>query len=84
MKDIRDSGLIQDEPLIFEQGGKGRKGYSLPRWDVEEVEAKNLIPSHLLRKEIAGFPQLSEAQRRGREERRARSTAPSSLRMVEL
>ena len=62
MKDIRDSGLIQDEPLIFEQGGKGRKGYSLPRWDVEEVEAKSLIPSHLLREEIAGFPQLSEVE----------------------
>jgi len=52
--------LIQDEPLIFEQGGEGRMGYSLPRWDVEEVEAKNLIPSHLLRKELEGFPQLSE------------------------
>jgi glycine dehydrogenase subunit 2 len=56
----RDTGLIQDEPLIFEQGGEGRKGYSLPGWDVEEVEAKNLIPSHLLRKELEGFPQLSE------------------------
>ena len=48
MGKIKDSGLIQDEPLIFEQGGKGRKGYSLPRWDVEEVEAENLIPPHLL------------------------------------
>jgi glycine dehydrogenase subunit 2 len=55
-----DSGLIQDEPLIFEQGGEGRKGYSLPQWDIEEVEAKNFIPSHLLRKELEGFPQLSE------------------------
>jgi len=53
-------GLIQDEPLIFEQGGRGRKGYSLPRWDVEEVKAQKLIPSHLLRKELEGFPQLSE------------------------
>ena len=56
MAKIKDTGLIQDEPLIFEQGGKGRKGYSLPRWDVEEVEARNLIPSHLLRKELEGFP----------------------------
>jgi glycine dehydrogenase subunit 2 len=56
----KDTGLIQDEPLIFEQGGEGRKGYSLPRWDVEEVEAKNLLPSHLLRKDLEGFPQLSE------------------------
>ena len=60
MAKVRDSGLIQNEPLIFEQGGEGRKGYSLPRWDVEEVEPKNLIPLHLLRKELAGFPQLSE------------------------
>jgi len=56
----RDTGLTQDEPLIFEQGGEGRKGYSLPRWDVEEAETKNLIPSHLLREDIEGFPQLSE------------------------
>jgi len=60
MRKKSDRGLIQDEPLIFEQGGEGRKGYSLPRWDVGEVEAKNLIPSHLLRKELEGFPQLSE------------------------
>jgi glycine dehydrogenase subunit 2 len=56
----RDTGLIQDEPLIFEQGGKGRKGYSLPRWDVEEAEVKNLIASHLIREDLEGFPQLSE------------------------
>jgi glycine dehydrogenase subunit 2 len=56
----RDNGLIQDEPLIFEQGGEGRQGYSLPKWDVEEVETRNLIPFHLLRKELEGFPQLSE------------------------
>jgi glycine dehydrogenase subunit 2 len=60
MKAKRDSGLIQDEPLIFEQGGEGRQGYSLPRWDVKEVEAENVIPSQFLRKELQGFPQLSE------------------------
>ncbi len=55
-----NSGLIQNEPLIFEQGGEGRKGYSLPRWDVEDVSDRKLIPSRLLRKEIEGFPELSE------------------------
>jgi glycine dehydrogenase subunit 2 len=60
MAKIKDTGLIQDELLIFEQGGRGRKGYSLPRWDVEEVRTHPLIPSHLLRKELEGFPQLSE------------------------
>ena len=62
MEKIRDAGLIQDEPLVFEKGGKGRKGYSLPRWDIEEVEAKNLIPPHLLREELPGFPELSEVE----------------------
>ena len=56
----RDTGLLQDEPLIFEQGGRGRRGYSLPQWDVEEVEANRLIPPDLLRKGLEGFPQLSE------------------------
>jgi glycine dehydrogenase subunit 2 len=60
MRKRKDSGLIQDELLIFEQGGKGRKGYSLPRRDVEEIEAKNLIPPHFLREGLEGFPQLSE------------------------
>ncbi len=60
MKKMTDSGLIQDEPLLFEQGGEGRRGYSLPRWDVEEAEAEKAIPSRLLRKELEGFPQLSE------------------------
>ena len=60
MERIKDSGLIQDEPLIFEQGGSGRKGYSLPQWDVEELDVENLIPCHLLRRELEGFPQISE------------------------
>jgi glycine dehydrogenase subunit 2 len=60
MKKRTDSGLIQNEPLLFEQGGAGRKGYSLPRWDVEEVAGKTAIPSRFLRKELGGFPQLSE------------------------
>lgn len=60
MGGISDTGLIQDEPLLFEQGGRGRKGYSLPRWDVERAEAGDLMPSYLLRDELSGFPELSE------------------------
>ena len=60
MAEIRDTGLIQDEPLLFEQGGEGRKGYSLPRWDVERVEVENLDVGRLCRKDLSGFPQLSE------------------------
>src|SRR5512136_793051 len=60
MKKTNDRGLIQEATLVFEQGSKGRRGYSLPRWDVEKVEAAHFIPSHLLRNELEGFPQLSE------------------------
>ena len=60
MTNIKDTGLIQDELLIFEQGGRGRRGYSLPKWDVDEVEASNLIPPDLLRRDLEGFPELSE------------------------
>lgn len=62
MEKLSDTGLLQDEPLIFEQGGEGRKGYSLPGWDVEKVEDGEPIPPHLLRKELEGFPQLSEPE----------------------
>src|SRR5512136_1187374 len=62
MEKIRDTGLIQDELLIFEKGRKGRKGYSLPRWDVEETEPSNFIPSYLLRGELKGVPELSEVE----------------------
>lgn len=55
-----DRGLIQDEPLIFERGRKGRKGYSLPHWDIEKAEPHHFIPSSLLRDDLEGFPQLSE------------------------
>lgn len=60
MRRRTDRGLIQDEPLIFEQGRKGRKGYSLPQWDVERIEANHFIPSSLLRNHWEGLPQLSE------------------------
>jgi glycine dehydrogenase subunit 2 len=61
-KGIRDTGLIQDEPLIFERGGKGRKAYSLPRWDVEKAALENFIPHRLLRKDLEGVPELSEVE----------------------
>ncbi len=62
MRRIEDTGLIQNEPLIFEKGKKGRRGCSLPEWEVDEVNPGALIPSHLLRKELEGFPQLSEVE----------------------
>jgi glycine dehydrogenase subunit 2 len=53
-------GLIFNEPPIFEQGSPGRVGYSLPKSDVPEKSAGRLIPSHLLRGDLAGLPEVSE------------------------
>jgi glycine dehydrogenase subunit 2 len=57
---IGTQGLVFNEPLLFEQGGEGRGGYSLPDCDVPEKGIKNLIPQDAIRDEISGFPSLSE------------------------
>ena len=56
MKDIvGTTGLILNEPLLWDKGSKGRTGFSMPRRDVEVAE---------LDKELVGpgpdFPDLSE------------------------
>lgn len=56
MKELTGTtGLIFNEPLLWEKGSSGRIGFSLPRRDVDQV------PVH---KELAGngpdFPDLSE------------------------
>lgn len=53
-------GLVFNEPLIFESGVKGRKGYALPKLDVPEAEIDDLIPCGKKREEIKGFPEVSE------------------------
>lgn len=53
-------GLQFHEPLIFEQGSKGRVGYSLPKADVPQPRPERLIPKKALRQDIEGFPELSE------------------------
>ena len=50
------------EPLIFEKGGEGRKGYSLPRLDVEKARPEKLWPVNFLRKDLEGFPEMSEVE----------------------
>ncbi|MDI6755709.1 MAG: aminomethyl-transferring glycine dehydrogenase subunit GcvPB [Thermodesulfobacteriota bacterium] len=55
-------GLVLDEPLIFEKGAKGRKGYSLARLDVEEVNPENIWPRKLIRQDLDGFPEMSEVE----------------------
>ena len=55
-----ECGLILNEPLIFERGAKGRKGYSLPRLDVDKVNPENIWSWKLIRKDLEGFPEMSE------------------------
>jgi glycine dehydrogenase subunit 2 len=57
-----ESGLIFHEPLIFDRGHAGEQGYSLPEWDEDAAAARESLPDHLVRGEIEGFPQVSEAE----------------------
>ena len=57
-----DCGLIMNEPLIFERGAKGRIGYSLPALDVERANPENIWPRKWVRKDLNGFPEVSEVE----------------------
>lgn len=46
--------------LIFEISKEGRKAYSLPTCDVEEIKLDNLIPDSFLRNEELDLPEVSE------------------------
>lgn len=52
--------MKQYNSLIFEISKPGRVGYKLPKCDVEEKDAKSLIPEGLLRAEDAKLPEVSE------------------------
>jgi glycine dehydrogenase subunit 2 len=53
---VGTQGLSLNEKLIFEHSTPGRQGYSLPARDVPEAQ----LPAEMVRKEVAGFPELSE------------------------
>ncbi len=55
MKTGATTGLIIEEPLLWEKGSKGRMGFSMPECDVPEAD----IDSALLGEE-PNFPDLSE------------------------
>jgi glycine dehydrogenase subunit 2 len=57
-----ECGLVLEEPLIFERGAKGRKGYSLPRLDVERASPEKFWPRKWIRKDLDGFPEMSEVE----------------------
>lgn len=50
------TGLILEEPLLYEQGKPGRIGFSLPRTEVSAKEP----PEQLKRKQAANLPEISE------------------------
>lgn len=52
---LGDSGLVLNEPLLWERGKKGRCGFSIPRRDVPDAE-----PDHDISGEGPDFPDLSE------------------------
>ncbi len=54
------SGLVLNEPLIFEKGARGRKGYSLPRLDVEKTGPEKVWPPNFIRRDLEGLPEMSE------------------------
>ena len=47
------------EPLMFELSVDGRRGYTLPKLDVPEIDPTDHIPAKMLRKELP-LPSLSE------------------------
>ena len=53
-------GQLKQEPPIFERGGEGRVGYSLPALDVPEIDAMDAWGPDLVRDEVGGFPEVSE------------------------
>lgn len=48
------------EKMIFELSKKGRKAYSLPPLDVEEIDVSKYLPEGYLRKDELEFPEVSE------------------------
>ncbi len=48
------------DQLIFEKTHQGRCGYSIPAQDVPSTAPERALPADLVRRDIEGFPELSE------------------------
>lgn len=48
------------EKMIFELSKKGRKAYSLPSLDVEDIDVSEYLPEGYIRKDEIEFPEVSE------------------------
>ena len=46
--------------LIRDRGRGGRRGYALPKLDVERVDVGKIVPETILRKEKPGLPEVDE------------------------
>jgi glycine dehydrogenase subunit 2 len=57
---IGTTGLVMNEPLIFERSSEGKRGIDIPKSDVGDVRPEDVIPADLLRTDIEGFPEVSE------------------------
>ncbi len=54
------SGLIQEEPLLFERSRDGRAGVPIHECDVPLLDPAEVLGADAVRQDIAGFPELSE------------------------
>lgn len=61
-KSPKSYGRYQDEALIFEQGARGRKGYSFPKLDVERADPQKIWPARWVRRDLEGVPEMSEVE----------------------
>jgi glycine dehydrogenase subunit 2 len=61
IKKVR-SHINQNEPLVFERSSPGKRGYQLPDLDVPAVSAEQALGAENTRKEIEGFPEISEVE----------------------
>lgn len=57
---IGTTGLVMNEPLIFERSSEGKRGIEIPKSDVGDVRPEEVIPTEFLRADIEGFPEVSE------------------------
>ena len=54
------SGLIQDEPLLFERSRPGRAGVPIDNCDVPLLDPAEILGADLVRDDVEGFPELGE------------------------
>jgi glycine dehydrogenase subunit 2 len=54
--------LSQNEQLLFERSSPGKKAYQLPELDVPAVDAAEALGAENVRREIEGFPEVSEVE----------------------